>query len=398
MFGIVAALVLTGLPGGVAMTTSAAATTVPASKAVATAPTGASGPLLFRRGKLTTRPASLPSTSVPARRLASAKVEQDIEDEYLNGTFVLRAAATSSTSSYLFVGFGRWSGGSCGVSAYNLTPTLDGSETAGFTISGKTITLHDSTDGLENTSFDCAVARLMPSPDAAPFDQLGGRLVDVRARPRLTMSKVRFLSRNVKTLKLVPGVWTKVELEVTNSGNWPASKVRVRGTGKAMKVRTANFGRINDPGSWRDKVEVRLGSHRRTKLKLVARSADGTAVSRVVKVRAVKAPAAPKPGSYRGKGGQVKFRVKGRKITNFGIRANVTCGSYPDLPTTRVQGFPMPNHAIPRNGIVDFRVRRDGMERSLQLKIVGGRVSAGDFRFNSGVCRAHTTFAARRAG
>jgi hypothetical protein len=246
---------------------------------------------------------------------------------------------------------------------------------------------------------NCAVAELRRAGDGVVVDVLIGVITDELPTLRLGAPELLGSPR----VKLVPGVWTKLDVDVMNDGPGVASGVVVTGHGKGLKVRKGevSFG-ISRNGTGSAEIQVKLvGKKGKARLALTAATGEAKA-SRSVTVRRTAAPKSPVPGAYASKDGAVSFSItKGRpKLTGFRVRTQTTCGGYGTIPTYTMNTYDFPKTTIPRNGIVDSRDGKDDLYGvSLQLKVVGGKVTKGRFSYSGpGTCRAIEEFTAKRSG
>ena len=376
-----------------------------------------------RTGKLMVRPAGLPSTSEPARRLQSAEVTQDLlnPDGRVTGTIVLAGAASAATAADLHVVFGSLDGSTCFGNAEVVTSTA--ALGAGFTGSGSTITLDGRLPEASYAGWDCAFAQLAVAgqePTAEnTYDALIGPLTDVAGEPRLAISDVEMLRSKVKTLKLVPKVWTTLDVTVANSGTASAPGVVLGGGGKGIKVKgeTLDYAIGKDGGEGYGEVQVKLtGNSKKSKgkkgkggkgkrkgkpvLKLSASGAGASASTRVL-VKTIKPPPKPASGTYESKDGSVSFTIAGGKVVNWRGRMQTRCGGYPDLPTYTINTYDFPKVKIARNGIVD--ATQDGNQGGdaafgafLQMQVSGSRIRKGYFSYSGPArCFASTSFDAK---
>jgi hypothetical protein len=355
-------------------------------------------PVDARVGDLTIRPA-LPGTG--ARRLAAASVRQDLLTARVSGTFVLDAEPTGATASYLRVVFGHLGGGQCVEDLRISTPTF-GALAAGFSRSGATyrLDLAEAQAGYE--TWNCAVAGLTDDPVTVQYSVLMGQLTDIYAQPQPVLSKPELLDSS--KIKLVRGVWTKLDVTVTNAGRVPADHVVISGAGKGVKVRTTALGWLNSGGEGTAKVKVKLtGKKRKARLVLVA-SAGAAQASREVTVRATRAPAPPTSGTWRSKDGTFTFKVRNGKVVGFrGHDLKITCQPPGDLATHYTGTLDFPTTKIARSGIVDDAVdydKGDAWYNSwLEMRISGGRATKGHFAYvTAGSCKAIEDFTAKRVG
>lgn len=396
------ALALGGLLVGLLSAVSApAATSATAGAAATSSVTVRAVPVDRRQGTLTGRPDNMPTTTVPARKLKSAKVTQNLLTKRVQATVVLRRKPTTGSNAWLHVAFGHIDEKRrCEVDESYATRTA-GSLASGFSRSGATISLNraDSQAGWQD--WECAVAAVgsdATNPEAGTYDALVGSLRNVKAKPRLKIASVTMLRRpTAKGIGLVRGVWTTLEVKVKNSGRVTANKVRVAGAGKGVKVRPSTI-KVWAGGETKTRVRVRLVGKKRTAVRLVARAGTVKTVRRIA-VRPVKAPKPPSVGRYVGLKGKLKFRIKGRKIVGFRIQSYTSCGGYPDFPTYSWNYYSFPGVKVPRNGIVQARQKRRLFTVELNMRVVRGKVTQGYFGYyGPNRCWATDSFTARRAG
>jgi hypothetical protein len=369
---------------------------VPAAAAAADGPE-----VVARTGVLKTRPAGMPSAgAADSQRLESAKVRQDIEGYRAKATVVLRAAPGPGAT--LAVGFGAQEGSQCVSEVTFTTPTV-GQPSAGFTVSGRTVTLDADSVDARTGDWDCAFVAT-GAADGTTYDALVGPMKDVAAKPTLKIRSIDLLDRKQQRLGLVPGVWTPIDVTVANTSRYRSSKVTVSGKGKGVKVRQGAITWLNRGGKDTARVQVKLTAKRATKLTLVARS-GGAKTTRSLPVRPVKAPPRPKAGAYRASvdPGRLTFRIAGGKVKAFKARGvRMTCQTPGEYATYRTVDLNFPKAVtIPRNGIVDVTHRwRKGnawYNASLRMRVAGGKVSQGNFTFSTADwCLVDDDFTARR--
>ncbi len=349
-------------------------------------------PVDARVGTLTTRPAGLPD-GTGSRRLASAKVKQDLVKDRVEATIVLDQAP--GPEAHVFVEFGRQIDSTCHGEATFSSPTA--TPTAGFSRSGRTITMRIASDEAGYETWDCAFVVLAGTPDGTPvYDALIGELVDVLAKPVLKLGKPTLLDKAKQPIRLVRGVWTVVEVPVQNTSRADALNVKITGKGKGVKVKKVTIPKVWPEGRTSVRVKVKLTKAGKSKLKLSASTAQvkGT---RTVKLKSVAAPKRAASGNYRTKNGDVRFQVKGGKIVGFRATTLQTCGGYPDFPTYNQVTLDFPKTAIGRNGIVDRVQTKELYTVSLQLRISGGKVTAGKFNYyGPNRCWAAEAFSMKR--
>lgn len=357
-------------------------------------------PLEYRTGDLTSRPAGLPSpSSVPAQRLASAQVRQEVLADRVSGTFKLRGTPTAATSSTLMVAFGHRSETTC-VSSEEWSTPVTGTMATGFVRSGDTVTLSIAEPAASHQDWDCAFATL--SDTAAPattYDALIGGLTDVRATPRLSVGQPEVLHQKAAKLRLVRNAWVTVRVPVDNVGQADAERVTVSGRGTGLRVQGASA-KIWAGSSSTFVLRVKRVAARSGPLRITASAAGAPAARRTVRTVAVNPPPRPQKGSYRNKSGSVTFRITGGRkprITGFRVKTLTTCGGFPDTPTFAVNHYNFPASPIGRDGTLDRTQKTELYSVSLSLRASRGKVTSGRFSYGGpNRCRAVETFTATR--
>jgi len=244
--------------------------------------------------------------------------------------------------------------------------------------------------------YECALIAL-ESQTGTVLDAFVGSLVNDYQQPDLSVGAVEVAEKTQKVLKLVPGVWTTLDVAVGNSGSVDAGTVSVAGAGKRLKVKggTVDVGR-ESTGSVR--IQVRLKGRKKTTLTLTAAGA-GVSASRQLAVRPAKPAKRPATGGYRSKDGRVSFRIKGGKVVGFRARMQTTCGGYPGLPTYTTNTYDHPRTKVPKSGVVDSLVSGSGYSTRLVMVLKGKKVTRGLFRYaGPNRCSATASFTARRVG
>ncbi|WP_193612151.1 hypothetical protein [Nocardioides lijunqiniae] len=361
-------------------------------------------PLDARVGNLTVRPDGPLGSG--ARRLTSASVRQDLLRDRVSATVVLDAEPTGiGTESYLTVAFGHVADSTC-YGDLQLTTITWGTMAAGFSRAGRTITMSIADDQAGYETWDCAFAVLdldtnLPPDDNTVRSVLLGGLVDVPARPQLSLGAPEVLDRPVRRLPLVRGNWTAVTVPVVNRGRVDATGVRVTGAGRGLRVRGARIERVYETGSSSARIQVRRTSARTGPLRLTVTSVDAPSARRAVRTRPVRAAARPAPGKYANRSGTITFRVtSGRRLTGFRSYTRTQCGGYPDgFPTYTMNTYSFPRSRIGLDGVVDRTQRARLYGVTLQVKIAGRRATSGRFTYSGpDRCFAVDTFTARRVG
>lgn len=254
----------------------------------------------------------------------------------------------------------------------------------------------------------CVIALVFPATSTPgvdpPSDALVGPLTDEVVQPVLQIGRPELLGST--KLKLVPGVWTPLEVEVANTGTGPARAVVVTGKGKGVKVKKDDLGYAldalvagDDPQTGTVDLMVRLRpGTSKAKLTLSA-SSDGETYTSKVRLRATKAPPKAEAGSYRSKDGSVRFTVKNGKVVGFRVSTTTRCGGYPDIPTTTSNTYDFPTTRISGAGIVHDRQSTDLFTANLEMLVTGGKATRGRFSYSGPArCFATESFDAKRVG
>lgn len=335
------------------------------------------------------RASNIPPSSTPYLRLVGAEFRLDLADQefYVEATLAGEPPGPISQAPTAVWYVGTVAGNTCQQVGAEVSDWFPG------------VMVNEADDlppGWE--SANCAVITLLNSDDAV-VDVLIGLLAD--ELPTLQLGAPELLGKS--KLKLVRGVWTRLDVEVRNDGPGIASGVVVSGKGKGLKVRkgTVDFDIARD-GTGSTEIEVKLvGKQKKTKLKLTA-ATEEVKTTRTAKVRRTAPPKPPAPGSYKSKDGAVHFTVtKGSpKVSGFRVFTQTTCGGFGTIPTYTMNTYDFRKVKIPRNGIVDARQSVDGLySAALVLRFVGGKVKYGRFFYSaSGPCQATESFTAKRTG
>lgn len=221
-------------------------------------------------------------------------------------------------------------------------------------------------------------------------------------RPALAIGDVTLLRSKQRQLRLTRGVWTTVRVRVNNPGTGAVEDSSIRGGGRGVAVRTASVGYVSAGGETEAEVAVKLtGKATRTNLRLVVDGSEASA-ARTIPVRRVKQPKRPVAGRYRSPDGAVTFRVNKRgRVTGFRSRTEMQCGTWPQF-TYQTQRWNFPKTAVPKSGVVHrwHRVRTSTRQdsRLLEFRMVGRKVTRGQFWYDGGYCTGTTWFTAKRAG
>lgn len=361
----------------------------------AVAPANASTPpVIGRAGALKTRPQGMPTTGVAARQLASASVSARFASDRTTATIRLRQAPTAAQGATLRVGLGVVNDGNCEEKVAYSTPT-HGSPASGWSRHGRTYTLSSRAKSVPYT-INCAGALVEAADQDPVYDVLIDRLHKVYAKPKLKITTARLLGK--KKLKLVPKVWTPIEVRVRNDGQADAKHIVVTGHGKRVRVKKKALHYPLSPGDHADiKVQVKLTRKRRTKVRFKARSGTVT-THRKFRIRPTKAPRRIRNGRYHSRDHRVRFRVRHHHIVKFRVHVRTVCGGYPGIPTYTWNWYSMPKMKVRRSGIVDATHKGRHFRATLEGRAFGSHVTATFDYSGPGSCRAHVKFTARRNG
>ncbi len=358
--------------------------------------------LVGQKATLTKHANGMPTTTVPGRRLQRAEVEVQIRgggtdaiDAYAEAHVTLQGvpATTYDDDAVLLLGFGNAKGQSCEIRHV---------ETKGT--SGNDGRDYEVIENFRNigAKWDCVVVALDDGFDGTPtvtYDAMVSPLEDQFASPKPKITGVELLRKKQKTLRLVRGAWTTLDVEVENTATVEAKSFRVTGGGKKLKVRASRADEL--PADWERTAEIKVkpvGKIKRSKLKIVA-TADGVKTSRSLKVKAVKPPKRPANGTYESENGWVDFRIKNGRVVGWRGYMQTQCGGYPDLPSYTMNTYDFPKVKVPRNGIVNATDKRELYTVSLEMRAVGKKVTSGWFFYGGPArCTASTAFTAKRVG
>lgn len=332
--------------------------------------------------------------SAPTQQLLDATVEIDLE----RGNVLVEAHLAGPGGvhyPWFQVEPGTWDGSTC-----RAIPGA-GSIGDGFDDEGRALEYSYSLPaGFAEAT--CVVAFSFDDPvSLQAYDALAGPIADKVEVPVLSIEGAELLGS--KKIRLVRGVWTPVDVDVSNAGEG-SPDVTVTGKGKGLKVRRGTITELSaiggEPYALSTTVMVKLtGRSKRTKLTLRA-TASGVDATRAVKVRTVKAPARPRPGRYAG--GGATFTVTGGKVAKvkgFRIRTTTSCSSSA-YDTTNTYDFP--TTPISRAGIVHARDSRSGEAGytvGLEMLVAGKKATRGVFFYSGPAgCFARAAVKAKRVG
>lgn len=196
-----------------------------------TAPAGATTVLIW---ELDQRPAGLPTAAEPAQTLSSARASlaMDSDSAALEATVELGGVPTAETSTDLRLEIGTVEAGECRTDWELVVPTLE--PTGPATREGATISVRLSTGPQEDTgSARCGSVSLL-GPDGVVLDRLEDDDAGVVVADPGASSRIK----QVVGTRVSAGHWSTLWVRVRHSGA-EADGVRVSGTGRGVRVRTA---------------------------------------------------------------------------------------------------------------------------------------------------------------
>ncbi|MBN8866546.1 MAG: hypothetical protein J0H98_03230 [Solirubrobacterales bacterium] len=351
------------------------------------------------------RAGGMPTSSVPGRQLAGATIKVETYGQgtstptyFVNGAVTLAGVPTSDPDAELNLGFGHRKGTVCELAALLTTDTGDYWGTR-----YEFVGYNPDYFPTPSRPWECVAVFLDDSfsgtPPTATYDAFVAPLVDTRESPRLSVTRVDLLGQKQKTLRLVPGVATRIGVSFRNAGKVATGKLTVKGSGKGIRVRSQRTGPLASESSGSASVPVRLtGRQKKTSLRIVVGDGSTRAVRKLRVVR-VKPPRRPLAGSYRSPSGNVRFDVRGGRMIGWTGTMTTRCGGFPDPYTYSTNTYSFPSRKIPRNGILQTSARGSNYGTSLRLRIVGGKVTRGLFNYAGPArCSASLAFEAKRAG
>jgi len=358
----------------------------------AVAPGAKTGVLVSQRASLTgaNRPSGFPTDPALAIARAEVKVEPvgSPASYHITGSTVTLAGDVPQTAS-VELGLGNLSGTTCGVDQWF---------SAVVAPSAPRTTTFYGYSAPRTRPWDCVVARTVSADEpGTDYDVLIGPLISTYASPALRVGKPTLLGVRQKKLRLVRGVPTTIEVPVRNTGPVAARDVVVRAKGRHLKVKKTTIASVAAHESGTAALTVRLKGKKKPGRLTITATSGGASARRAVAVRAVKPPKRPKAGKYRNKAGTVRFTVRKGKVVGWNGYMQTRCGGYPSLPTYTMNTYDFHTVKIPRNGLVQARQRGTGYGAQLQMKVVGGKVTDGLFRYEGPArCSAMISFTAKR--
>lgn len=377
---------------------------LPLADAAARAERVPAGAVLVRqRGTLTTQSDGTPAPGTPAhRRLDSAVVDMEVLGHadgeprwFLGGAAVLKAEPPTGfdVDAQVQLMLGHRSGKACEIDTL-----ADQQETSGYGGTRYDWLGYSGDDGYfpsPDKPWSCAAIAVLSTDGRTIYDARVGALTNTYERPRLAIQRIALLGKKQSKLRLVKGVPTQIEVRVRNRGETEARSVVLTGRGKGLKVKKDRQKSLGDGSTATMLVPVTLKRGKAT-LRLRA-SARGAAATKTIKVVAIKPPRKPIPGSYRNSSGSVRFQIKGGAVVGWRGTMLQRCGGYGSIPTTQQVTLDFPRVRIPRNGIVQATDSGERYATSLRMKVVGGKVTHGLFRYaDRAQCSASVVFTAKR--
>lgn len=229
----------------------------------------------------------------PQRRLVRVAVTQDLRSQRVSAVGTYAAAPTAETSSALYVWLGRLVGGECqrailiagGAGEDGTAGTFygpDGAATTPIAVtrsqSGASVSLASAASAsIGGAAWDCADAASVNTAGTAAYTVLRTTSLGETYAPRMQLDAGPPLQGADR------GKWTTIEVDVRNDGKGPASGVRLKASGKGLKIRQpAAIGGLDARRTTSRTVRVKLRSSKPRQLTLRV-SADGgyTATQRI---------------------------------------------------------------------------------------------------------------------
>ncbi len=389
--GRVTALITITAVTGVAM---AAGTAIGADDSAEPNGANSSREVIARTGDLRDRITATSPDPAPARRLVSADVRHDLRKGTIGGTIRLGAAATQATGADLIIGFGFQDGNVCQGAADLILDTVPGGSPEA-TYSGATITANAVVRGAIQAAWDCAYAGLVPKGGSnETYDGLVGTVSPVYA-PLVPKLRVKM----TRSLKVKAGKWAKVKLTASNPGTAATPRVKVRLKAKRSKVKPKmlKLGRIGAGKKKTTAFRVRLAGRKKGTVTVRASAGKLRAGARlVVKRNVVIRRKAPVAGTY--SGSSVDFRItRNRYLVGFRVTLPITCGGFPDMPTTSWGHYSFRRVKIPASGKIDAKEKGDLYTAYLEATVSGKRVTNGKFSYYGPArCTGHQSWTAKR--
>lgn len=337
-------------------------------------------------------------------RIASATVRQDRVRNRAQATVTLDAAPDGTSPATLVVAFGPVDGGVCQLNdfldANQYATPISGDPAAGWSRNGRTFRLDLADEAAGYQPWECAGAVMVVGNENVSF--LADDLRDIFMKPKLKVERPMILNRTVKgALALVKGKPHVVRFPVRSLNQADAKRVVVSGSGRGLKVSGSKLGTVYGNGTSSVRMVIRARGRKLGPLRIRVSSANGKVATRVVKVRARRAPAKPRPGRYRSPDGDVDFTItRGGKVKGFRIYTRTRCGGYGDFPTYTNNYYSFPTAPIDGGGVVDGSQRTKLYVVSLGLKAIGRKVTQGSFGYSvlQAPCSASDSFTARWIG
>jgi hypothetical protein len=351
------------------------------------------------------RATGMPTNTAPGRQLSKATVgietygQDSSEPSYfVDAQVVLAGQPVGDPDAELNLGFGHREGSVCKLAA------LLSEDTSHYSGSSyQFVGYNPDYFPTPSRPWDCVAVFLDDSFGAGPAgstsDAFVGPLKDTRHSARLKITRVDLLGQKLGNLRLVRGVPTTVGVDFRNTGKVSTRALRIKGSGKGVRVVPARSPKLSDGSSSSAGIKVRLtGRQKRTRLRIVVTDGGVKAV-RTVRVTRVRPPRRPVAGSYRSKSGDVWFTIRHGRIVGWHGTMTTRCGGFPDNFTYTTNTYSHPSTKIPRNGIVQSADRARLYTTSLRLRIAGNRVTRGLFTYyGPDRCFASVDFTARRKG
>lgn len=345
----------------------------------------------------------MPTTSVASRQLQRVVIgvraygQGTSEPSYfIDGEVNMAGAPTGDPDAEINLGFGHRQGGTCNLVALLTKETGDYWGTR-----YEFVGYNPDYFPTPSRPWNCVAVFLDDSFSGSPatntYDAFVGPLRDTRHSPRVAITKVSLLGKGQRSLRLVRGVPTRIDVDLRNSGKVSTARLQVRGAGKGLKVTGQRIDPISSKSTGSASLKIRLsGRQRQSKVRIVV-SGGGIGAARTLRVTRVPPPRRPVSGNYRSPSGDVSFSVKRGRIIGWHGRMTTRCGGYPGNFYYTTNTYSFPSVKVPRNGIVQASDKAKLYTTWLRLRFAGSRVTEGYFAYyGPDRCFASVNFKAKR--
>lgn len=236
------------------------------------------------------------AADAPQRRLARVEVTQDLRAQRVSAVATYAAVPTLETSSAVYVWLGNRVDGDCrngilvaggagddGSAGSFFGP--DGAATTPIgvtrTQAGATVTLvSDASPAIAQTAWDCAYAASMrASEPITPYTVLRTTSLTEELAPVMQLDAGEPLQGADR------GKWVTVEVDVRNDGDGPATGVRLRGSGKGLKIKQpAAIGAMEGRRTTSREIRVKLKSAKQRQLTVRVQADGGYSASQKITI------------------------------------------------------------------------------------------------------------------